>query len=78
MKRLNKEKAASDELLPEYDLSKLKSRGRGKYAESYKQGTNLVLLEPDIAEAFPTAADVNKALRSLIPSNLTDRSAIRK
>lgn len=50
----------------EYDLSKLKGRTRGKYAERYREGTNLVLLESDVQEAFPDAESVNEALRMLI------------
>lgn len=43
------------------------SRGvRGKYAKRFAQGTNLVLLEPDVAAEFRTAAAVNKALRALL------------
>ena len=37
----------------EYDLSRLKGGVRGKYAERYRAGTNLVLLSPDVAEYFP-------------------------
>ena len=55
-----------DDLRPEYDLSQLKNRVRGKYAERYKAGTNLVLLAPDVAQAFPDAASVNEALRMLM------------
>ncbi len=55
-----------DELRPEYDLSQLKGRVRGKYVERYQAGTNLVLLEPDVAAAFPDAKAVNEALRLLI------------
>ena len=55
-----------DELRPEYDLSQLKGRVRGKYVERYRAGTNLVLLEPDVAAAFPDAKAVNEALRLLI------------
>lgn len=55
-----------DELRPEYDLSTLKSRVRGKYAEEYGEGTNLVLIEPDIFDAFSSAEAVNKALRSVL------------
>ena len=48
-----------DELRPEYDLvTLLKDGERGKYAERYKAGTNLVLLDPDVAHAFPTAEAV--------------------
>ena len=56
-----------DELRPEYDLSKLLKDGvRGKYAERYKAGTNLVLLAPDVARAFPSEEAVNEALRLVI------------
>ena len=51
---------------PEYDLSQLKGRVRGKYVERYRAGTNLVLLDPDVAAAFPDAKAVNDALRTLI------------
>jgi len=61
---MNKKLEQEDELRPEYDLSPLlKKAVRGKYAERYKQGTNLVRLEPDVAAAFPTAEAVNEALR---------------
>jgi len=55
-----------DELRPEYDLSQLKGGVRGKYAERYRAGTNLVLLSPDVAAAFPTDEAVNEALRLLL------------
>jgi hypothetical protein len=55
-----------DELRSEYDVSVLKNGVRGKYVERYRQGTNLVILAPDVAAAFPTEEDVNKALRRLI------------
>ena len=55
-----------DELRPEYDLAQLQGGVKGKYAERYRQGTNLVLLEPDVAQAFPNAQSVNEALRLLI------------
>jgi alpha-beta hydrolase superfamily lysophospholipase len=55
-----------DELRPEYDFSKMAAGVRGKYIERYRAGTNLVLLDPDIARAFPTDASVNEALRLLL------------
>jgi hypothetical protein len=55
-----------DALRPEYDLSKLKGGVRGKYAERYKAGTNLVLLSPDVAAYFPDDRSVNATLRKLI------------
>jgi hypothetical protein len=61
-----KEETIND-LRPEYDLGELLKTGvRGKYAERYKQGTNLILLEPDVAEAFPDGTSVNEALRLVI------------
>jgi hypothetical protein len=56
----------NDELRSEYDLAQLKGGVRGKYTERYRRGTNLVLLEPDVAQAFPNAQSVNEALRLLI------------
>ena len=58
----NNKDAADDVLRPEYDLAELLKKGvRGKYAEQFWAGTNLVLLEPDIAKAFPTDQAVNEA-----------------
>jgi hypothetical protein len=54
----------TDELRSEYDLSELLKGGmRGKYADRYRQGTNLVLLAPDIAEVFTDEESVNEVLR---------------
>ncbi|AFY99532.1 hypothetical protein [Calothrix sp. PCC 6303] len=55
-----------DELLPEYDFSQLEGGVRGKYVERYQKSTNLVLLEPDVAQMFPDAHAVNEALRLLL------------
>jgi hypothetical protein len=46
-----------------YDFSK---GVRGKYAKQYADGTNVVVLDPEVAELFPTSEAVNKALRKLI------------
>ena len=46
----------------EYDFS---GGVRGKYAKRYREGTNLVRLDPDVAKLFPTSEAVNKALRDL-------------
>lgn len=55
-----------DELRPEYDETVLKDGVRGKYTQRYREGTNLVLLAPDVAAAFPTEQAVNDALRLLM------------
>ncbi len=65
-------KAKFEELRPEYHREDLGKGVRGKYFESYQKGTNLVLLSPDVAKAFPTEKAVNEALRSLI--NLARKS----
>ncbi len=65
MKKANNKKM-SDDLRPEYDLSKLKKGVRGKYAKRFQKGTNLVLLSPDVAKYFPDEQSVNDALRSLV------------
>jgi len=60
---MNQDETRDDEMLPEYDFS---GGERGKYAKQYASGTNVVLLSPDVAEAFPNAEAVNNALRALI------------
>jgi hypothetical protein len=57
----------NDELRPEYDMKALLKNGvRGKYAQQYREGTNLVLLEPEVAKAFPNEKAVNEALKLVI------------
>ena len=68
MKKKSERRELQDELRGEYDLSKLKGGVRGKYIGRYREGTNLVLLSPDVAEYFPDEQSVNKALSALIPT----------
>ena len=56
-------KRRTDDIQPEYDFSK---GVRGKHHAAYKAGTNVVLLEPDVAKAFPDSSAVNRALRLLL------------
>lgn len=75
-------KAKRDELRPEYKRSDLGRGVRGKYFRSYQEGTNLVLLSPDVAEVFTDEASVNEALRTLIKvaqqsAGVTKRSSRR-
>ena len=58
-------KSTKDDLRAEYDLTKLKGGVRGKYYQRARGGTNLVLVEPELAKLFPDAASVNRALRVL-------------
>lgn len=58
MKRMQKD----PDMLEEYDFSK---DIQGKYAKKYREGTNVVVIEPDVAKFFPDHDSVNQALRSL-------------
>lgn len=60
------ENELEDDLRSEYDFSRMPGGVRGKYAERCQFGTNIVVLEPDVAQAFPTEASVNEALRLLM------------
>jgi hypothetical protein len=74
MKKVTKpRRRATDDILPEYDFS---GGVRGKYAARYAQGTNVVVLDADVAAAFPTATDVNNALRGLV--NLARATGARR
>ena len=57
-----------DELRPEYHTGDLKNGVRGKYLAEFRSGTNLILLDADVAKAYPTAKAVNQALRRLMQS----------
>jgi len=58
MKRMQKD----PDMLEDYDFSK---GVQGKYAKRYEEGTNVVVIEPDVAKVFPDHDSVNQALRSL-------------
>ena len=62
MKKAAKPKRDPD-MLAEYDFSQ---SVRGKYAKRYAEGTNVVVLSPDVAEFFPNSEAVNAALRALV------------
>ncbi len=61
------EASKTDELREEYDFTPemLRQGVRGKYAERYAAGTNVVRLDPDVADVFPDSEAVNRALRAL-------------
>jgi hypothetical protein len=66
----------ADELRPEYDMTSLLKGGtRGKYAQRFREGTNLVLLEPDVAGAFPDEKTVNDALRLVMKLTKVQKNA---
>ncbi len=61
-----------DEMRPEYDFS---GGVRGKYAKRYAEGTNLILLDPDLAAEFPDSRSVSRALRAYLKSRSKRRTA---
>lgn len=60
--RARRKPVADDDMLPEYDFSNARPN---PYAARYAQGSNIVVLDPDVAAVFPTEAAVNEALRAL-------------
>jgi hypothetical protein len=67
----------SDELRPEYRRSDFGSMIRGKYADRASESTNVVVLEPQVARAFPNDRAVNDALRGLMRSKKAAARAAR-
>ena len=63
---MKKKTEKSDDLRDDYSPTLIRTGVRGKYAKKYASGTNLVLLAPDVAAAFPNADAVNEALRMLV------------
>jgi hypothetical protein len=60
------DRKSANDMRPEYDFASMKGGIRGKYVKEYRAGTNLVLLDPEVAKAFPTDAAVNQALRAVV------------
>ncbi len=59
---LNQIDSSHDELLDEYDFN---NGVRGKYVNRFKKGSNIIILDPDVAEIFTDSESVNKVLRSI-------------
>ncbi|HYM62019.1 MAG TPA: hypothetical protein VEZ11_14150 [Thermoanaerobaculia bacterium] len=62
---------------PEYDFASMKGGVRGKYVRRLRAGSNLVLLEPELANAFPTDEAMNEALRAVLKAASVVRSRRR-
>lgn len=60
-----------DSLRDEYPEELIKSGVRGKYTKSYREGTNIVLIDPDLHKLFPDSEAVNRALREYVSSKRT-------
>ena len=63
MKKTGNRRTERDTMRAEYDFS---GGVRGKYVQRYREGTNIVVLDPDVAEAFTTSEAVNRALRAIL------------
>ena len=60
-----------DTLRDEYPEDLIRSGVRGKYTKSYREGTNIVLIDPDLHELFPDSESVNRALREYVATKRT-------
>src|SRR6266700_4120402 len=78
VRRKRKTSELEDEMRPEYDFSKMKLVGSGICAERYRLGTNIVLLDRDVREAFPDDESVNEALRVIAKAAKRQASQVRK
>ena len=58
----------NDDLRPEYPAELIRSGIRGKYAKRFKEGSNVVVIDPDLSDAFPNSEAVNEALRDYLAS----------
>ncbi len=58
--------STKDDLRPEYNLNELTGGVHGQYRKGYEESSNIVVIEPDLAEAFPNTKAVNDALRELL------------
>jgi len=63
---MKKIETLGDDMRPEYDFASMKGGVRGKHAKRFREGTNIVLLDPAVVEAFPTEDAVNEALRGVL------------
>jgi hypothetical protein len=59
-------RALRDELRPKYDFAAMKGGVRGKYARRVHESTNIVVIAPEVADAFPTEQAVNEALKGML------------
>jgi hypothetical protein len=66
-------KSDKDTLRDEHPGNLIKSGVRGKYAKSYREGTNVVLLDADLHELFPNSEAVNRALRDYVAKKRSER-----
>jgi hypothetical protein len=71
---MKKDSHPKDEMRKEYDFAAMPGGVRGKYVERLRRESNVVVLEPEIVEAFPTSESVNEALRGVLDTARRVRS----
>ena len=75
MKKTSEHRTNDNGLRQEYDFASMPGGIRGKHYDAYRKGSNVVLLDPDVARAFPTEDAVNEALRGIFKSTRGVRQA---
>jgi hypothetical protein len=65
----------TDDMRPEYDFASMKGGVRGKYTRRARESSNIVLIEPEVTDAFPTEQAVNEALRGVLNTTRAVRSS---
>lgn len=73
MKKINP--LPADEMRAEYDFASMKGGVRGKYVRRAREGTNVVLIEPEVTDAFPTEEAVNEALKGVLNTTRAVRNS---
>jgi hypothetical protein len=71
---MKKDNNLKDEMRAEYDFASMRGGVRGKYVDRLRRESNIVVLEPEVAAAFPTGDSVNAALRGMLDTARTVRS----
>jgi hypothetical protein len=74
---MKKASSRSADMRPEYDFASMKRGVRGKYVRRFRSAKNLVVLEPEVAKAFPTDDAVNEALRAVLRASRALRKTAR-
>lgn len=72
MKKTNQ--IPADDMRSEYDFASMKGGVRGKYARRARESTNIVVIEPEVTDAFPTEKAVNEALKGVLNTTRAVRS----
>jgi hypothetical protein len=74
MKQTKTSRVLIEGIQPEYDVASMKGGVRGKYTRRAREGSNIVLIEPEVADAFPTEEAVNEALKGVLRTTRAVRS----